>query len=375
MDISDEELMEEQDCSDPAVLNKYNLAGTVASQVLGDIITEIDNGARDVALLCAAADQRIVALTTSSFKKVESKGAAFPTCISKNELAGHFSPIEEGNLLVDGDLVKIDLGVQIDGFAALVATTFQVGGGNIEGRKADCLAAAWTSAECAIRMMKPGVTNEQITEMFQTVATDFDCNCLEGVLSHELKRFVIDGENTILAKPSPERQVETFELEPNKVYAIDCVMSTGEGRAIRKDEHQTTIYKRVVENQYNLKSKFSRSLLKTINSDYPTYPFSLRNFENLTRARAGVRECLNNELLADYPVLHERQGEYIAQFKFTVVVRPNAGPLRTCGTKTLNKDIIQTDKQLQNEDLIKLMSETWETQRKKKKKKKKKSNK
>merc|ERR1740123_531795 len=215
-------------------------------------------------------------------------------------------------------------------------------------------------------MMKPGTTNQEITEMFSAVAEDFNCSCLEGVLSHELKRFVIDGENTILAKPSPERQVETFELEPNKVYAIDCVMSTGEGRAIRKDIHPTTIYKRVVENQYMLKSKFSRSLLKTINSDHPTYPFSLRNFENITRARAGVKECLNHELLADYPVLHERDGEFIAQFKFTVVVRPNGFCLRTCGTPSINKDIIKTELQVQNPKLIELLNTSWEKKKKKK---------
>ena len=43
--------------------------------------------------------------------------------------------------------VLSDLG---DGFGAVVATTFQVGGGNIKGRKTDCLAAAWTSTECVI---------------------------------------------------------------------------------------------------------------------------------------------------------------------------------------------------------------------------------
>merc|ERR1711879_1070176 len=252
-----------------------------------------------------------------------------------------------------GDLIKIDLGVQIDGLASLVATTFQVGGGNIEGPKANAMAAAWTGAECAIRMMGPGTTNEQITEMFQKVAQSFGCNCLEGVLSHELRQFVIDGENTILAKPSPERQVEHFELEPNKVYAIDVVMSTGEGKAIRKDIHDTTIYKRIVENQYQLKNKTARQFLKRVNSDYPTYPFTLRNFtESLTRARAGLKECLSHDLLSDYPVLHEKDNEFIAQYKFTCVVRPNGNPLRLCGTQAIDQSQINTDRQITDESIL-----------------------
>jgi len=376
MDISDEDV-EQLDCSDPTVLNKYVMAGRIAQEVLLDLQTKVMNeNVRDVVQLCAHGDELIMQKTGALYKKGDmSKGVAFPTCISKNELAGHFCPLTPSSdaTLENGDLIKIDLGVQVDGFAALVATTFQVGGGPIEGAKANAMAAAWTGAECAIRMMKPGTSNEAITDMFQKVAKSFGCNCLEGVLSHELRQFVIDGENTILAKPSPERQVEKFELEPNKVYAIDVVMSTGEGKAIRKDVHDTTIYKRIVENQYQLKNKTARQFLKQVNTDYPAYPFTLNNFQQtLTRARAGLKECLAHDLLSDYPVLHERDEEFIAQYKFTCIVRPNKGPLRICGTPTVNMEEIQAGEQLQDEELMALLQTQWEAPTKKKRKRKKK---
>jgi len=376
MEISEE--LDNLDCSDPNVLNKYVLAGQMAQEVLMTLTQAIENGCMDVVALCTQGDALILEKTHSMFKKGEmARGVAFPTCISKNELAGHFSPLEAGpeSTLQAGDLIKIDLGVHMDGFAALAATTFQVGGGSIDGRKADVLAAAWTASQCAIRMMKPGTTNESITEMFGAVASDFGCECLEGVLSHELRQFVIDGEKTILAKPSPEQQVEMFELEPNKVYAIDCVMSTGEGKAIRRDTHNTTIYKRVVENQYQLKSKHSRSFLRQVNADYPAYPFNLRNFnDNMTTAKFGLKECLNHELLSDYPVLHEKEGQFIAQFKFTCIVRPNQGPLRICGTPTLDQSLIQTERTVQDEKLVELLNTQWEAPKRKKRKKKKKKN-
>jgi len=380
MEISDEEL-DNLDCSDPTCLNKYVLAGKIAQEVLVALQCKVVNeNVTDVVQLCALGDQLITEKTGSLYKKGDiSRGVAFPTCISKNSLAGHFSPLTPSPdaTLQNGDLIKIDLGVQIDGFASLVATTFQVGGGPIEGAKANAMAAAWTGAECAIRMMKPGTSNEQITEMFQKVADSFGCQCLEGVLSHELRQFVIDGENTILAKPSPERQVEKFELQPNKVYAIDVVMSTGEGKAIRKDVHDTTIYKRIVENQYQLKNKTARQFLKQVNTDFPAYPFTLRNFtETLTRARAGLKECLAHDLLSDYPVLHEKENEFIAQFKFTCVVRPNQGPLRICGTPSIDQDQIQASAQLEDPELLALLQTQWEApkRKKRKKKKKKKSN-
>lgn len=45
------------------------------------------------------------------------KGIAFPTCISVNNIVGHYSPLKsEDSILKKGDLAKISLGVHIDGF-------------------------------------------------------------------------------------------------------------------------------------------------------------------------------------------------------------------------------------------------------------------
>jgi len=363
------------DCSDPNVLNKYISGGTITQQALQAVIQLVNSGERSVCKLCAHGDATINNLLQKGNKKTE-KGIAFPTCISRNEIAGHFCPIEDvkKDYLNNGDLIKIDLGVHVDGFASLAATTLQVGGGEIVGRKADVLACAWTAAECAIRMMRPGTSNEDITDMLGKVGEAYGCECLEGVLSHELKQYVIDGENTILGKPKPEQQVEKFELEPNKVYSMDLVYSTGTGKAIRKGDHETTVFKRVIETVYNLKNKTSRIFLALVDKSYPAYPFSLREFKNneeikFVRAKMGLKECVAHDLVSDYPVLHEKAGEFIAQFKFTVVVRPNLGPLRLCGTESVDTSLVKTEKVVQNENIIKLLKTTWKKKKKKKKKK------
>jgi len=70
-------------------------------------------------------------------KKIE-KGIAFPTCVSVNEVCGHFSPLKSEPVnLKDGDLVKIDIGVHIDGFIAMVAHTLVIGEDKapVEGKK------------------------------------------------------------------------------------------------------------------------------------------------------------------------------------------------------------------------------------------------
>ena len=57
-------------------------------------------------------------------------------------------------------------------------------------------------------------------------------------------------------------------------------------------------------------------------------PFG-RAFEDEKKARLGVNECTNHDLITPYPVLYEKDGEYVAQMKYTVLLMPN-GPLRYC---------------------------------------------
>lgn len=78
-----------------------------------------------------------------------------------------------------------------------------------------------------------GYQNSDVTEAIKKVAEQFKVSPVEGVISHQMKRFVIDGNNCIINKETLEHKVEEFEFEENQAYCIDIVMSTGEGKVIR----------------------------------------------------------------------------------------------------------------------------------------------
>lgn len=44
----------------------------------------------------------------------------------------------------------------------------------------------------------------------------------------------------------------------------------------------------------------------------------------MTGAKVGVRECMEHGLIMDYPILKDKAGETVAQFKATVVVQPKS---------------------------------------------------
>ena len=175
--------------------------------------------------LCNLGDKSVEEATAKIYnqkkegKKVE-KGTAFPTCISVNNCVGHYSPLmsEDKIVLAEGDLIKIDLGVHVDGYCAVVAHTLLCTAGDaaVDGRKADVIMAAWTAAEAAQRMLKDGASNNEITKTIAAVAEAYKCNPVEGVLSHQMKKHVIDANKVIINKPSQEQQVTKAEIKKTR---------------------------------------------------------------------------------------------------------------------------------------------------------------
>lgn len=87
--------------------------------------------------------------------------------------------------LANGDVVKLHLGAQIDGFAAITAETIVVGAtpeSPVTGRRADVLRAAWTAAEVAMRLVRVGNKNWQVTDAVNKVAAAWDCKPVEGTV-------------------------------------------------------------------------------------------------------------------------------------------------------------------------------------------------
>ncbi len=69
-----------------------------------------------------------------------------------------------------------------------------------------------------------------MTAAIQKVADQFKVAPCEGVLSHQLKRYIVDGNQVIINKETLEQKVQEFEFEENQVYCVDILMSTGEGK-------------------------------------------------------------------------------------------------------------------------------------------------
>lgn len=224
--------------------------------------------------------------------------------------------------------------MHIDGLAAVVAHTFVVcasdGDGVVSGRKADVILAAHFAAEACVRLIKPGNENYKVTDFVNKVTDSYKCKPVEGMQCHQMRQHVYDADKSIVWNPTEEirKSVEKCEFAVHEVWNVDVLVSSGEGKA-KETDARTTVYKRK-DTIYQLKMKASRQFFSEMSQKFQSYPFTLRSFEDEKKARMGVVECVNHGLVQPLPVFIEKESEFIAQFKFTLLLMPN-GPMRITG--------------------------------------------
>jgi len=352
------------------------MASEITNRILKELVDKCAPSS-SVIELCTLGDTRLNEETSKVFKQKKDlkKGTAFPTCISVNNCICHFSPLKSDPdyVVKDGDLVKIDLGCHIDGFIAVAAHTFVVGATKdkkVTGRKADAVLAAYHATEAALRLLKPGSTNYQVTEAIDKISESYKCKPVEGMLSYQLEKDIIDGSKRIIQNPTELQKkegCEKCEFAVHEVYALDVLVSTGEGKP-KESEVRTTVYKRK-DIIYQLKMKTSRAFFSEAEKKFALMPFTLRAFEDEKKARLGVIECAKHDLMEPYPVYFEKDSEFVAEFKYTVLIMPN-GTMKITGLP-LDLEAYQTENQITDESLKNLLQSSLNIKKKKKKNKKK----
>ena len=337
--------------NDSTTANKYQIAGEIASKALDQVIESIGPGV-SVKTLCELGDLFIINEVRKVYLKQKDmkKGIAFPTSIGINNMAGYYSPEDKSFNISEGDIVNIELGVHIDGFPAIVAYTVVVHDGDeplsdVSNKRANVVTAVAEASRAVLPLIKNGKTNADVSDTLKKIAKKYDCSLpfvenpdirTPGVVSYQMSRNVLDGQNDddaddvhklILPRHhhSYEFEMRPTEFETNEVYSIDIVMSSGEGH-LYPTEERVTIFRRNYDKKHQLKLKSSHEALRYFNGGFPQSCSDDMN----SRMKLGIQECTRNGLLIPYAPFAEKPGEYVAQVKFTVIVR-NKKPILVSG--------------------------------------------
>ena len=234
---------------------------------------------------------------------------AFPVQISINEVAAHFIPLTDDLRFKKGDLVKLDVGVEVNGKIGDSALSVDL------GNNKDLIKASEKALEEAIKIVKVNVKINKIGEVIEEVIKNKGFKVIKNLSGHEIKEY---EEHSGLTIPNYDNKDET-KLKKGQIIAIEPFATTGSGYV--EDGKESGIYKML--NIKQVRNEMTRDVLKYIVEEYKTLPFSknwlLKKFP-LFKVNFALRIMEKENILHQYKQLIERSKEKASQAEHTLLI-------------------------------------------------------
>lgn len=248
------------------------------------------------------------------FINKKSAKIGFPVQLSTNSMAAHYTAFpDDQSVFIRGDLVKLDLGAQIDGYIGDTALTLEIGTKNHN----DLIKASDHALQSAIKLAKPGVKICEIGEAVEAVITSFGFKPIKNLSGHKVDRYVL---HSSLSIPNYNNKDKT-ELEEDIVIAIEPFASTGAGAV--KEGKQSSNYR--FFNSKPIRNQSSRDVLKFIQEEFNTLPFAKRHLMkkfNNTTATLALYNLEKEGIIYQYPQLPEKDSNsFVSQHEHTILVK------------------------------------------------------
>ena len=295
---------------DADVLEKYEEAGRIASKVRMKIEDIVREGMRIIDI-CEMVEENIRNLGGEP---------AFPCNVSVNEIAAHYtSPPRDERIIPDGSVVKIDIGVHIDGYIVDTATTVC-----FNSEYEEMVQTSRIALETAIRTIRPGISTSDLGSKIQRVIENRGFKPISNLTGHQIGRYMIHA-----GKSLPNVSHISFRrIHEGEVYAIEPFVTTpnAKGRVVEGGEaHIFRFLKRK-----KLKLRESKRLLNLIERRFRTLPFAKRwLMKNNVLNEFAFTHLLESKCLMAYPVFVEESGQWVAQFEHTVYIDKNGAIVLT----------------------------------------------
>jgi len=282
---------------------QYIQAGKIAARVREQIRSDVKPGVK-VIDICERVEQQIKQL---------SGAPAFPCNVDINQVAAHYvSPLGDTTIIPEGSMVKVDIGVHIDGYIADTAVTIC-----LDPALTQMVKAAEEALAVAIKSVKAGARASDIGATIEHIIKNRGMRPIRNLTGHKLSRYIVHAGRSI---PNVAGY-DLHKLEENEVYAIEpfSVLSNATGEV--RDGPPSNIYR--FERKRNLEG-VPKQMLAFIQQEYRTLPFAgrwvLKAFPSPVGEEAFT-DLLSSRCIMGYPQLVEKSGGVVAQAEHTVIVQ------------------------------------------------------
>ncbi|MBU1939837.1 MAG: type II methionyl aminopeptidase [Candidatus Diapherotrites archaeon] len=286
---------------------KYIKAGKILAQVQKKARKSIKIGGKllDIAEML---ESEITSLDKSA-------KPAFPVNLSKNNYAAHYTPSFDDETTADkGDVIKVDIGVHIDGYIADSAFTI-----DLSGEHGKMVEAAEQALENAVSLVKEDVELRKIGAEIERTIKSYGFKPVHNLSGHGLMPYITHAQPSIPNIDNNDDRV----LEDGMCIAIEPFATDGKG-SIREGV-QAEIFQ--LEDPAPVRSMHARKILEFIDSEYETLPFAERwlikgmkpSLPEFSR-KAGLRELMQKRCIRAFPILHEEAGAIVTQAETSVLL-------------------------------------------------------
>lgn len=235
---------------------------------------------------------------------------AFPVNISIGSVAAHYTPTyRDKNVFPERGLVKVDLGVHIDGYIVDTAITI-----DLSGEYRTIVDAAREALERALARVSPGVSFKDIGRIVEETAKKYMLKPVRNLSGHRIDRYKIHAGESI---PNYPESLVPWRFREGGVYAIEPFITSGAG--LVSEERLVTIYS--VKKAKARSSGEEARILREAVARFKGLPFCSRWLSDLGGNVDSILEALRSKgALHPYPVLVEVSGAQVAQFEETVAI-------------------------------------------------------
>jgi len=286
------------------VLESYQTAGEIVSKVR-DNVESIVKGGKTILEICDEVEGMI---------KSNGGKPAFPCNVSINEVAAHYtSPPNDGTVIPKDSVVKVDIGVHVDGYIADTAITVC-----LDPELEILVQAAKDTLKHAINVVRHGIRVSDISSIIEKTIKNYGLKPIRNLTGHHIKRYIVHTQ-PMIPNVAPHPFLK-HKLEMNEVYAIEPFVTTRTADGWVKNLKECYIYQAVLKKPP--KSHVS-VLYNSIKERFHTLPFALRWLQSNhspDELDSSIGSLIHTGHVKLYHVLAENSEEVVAQAEHTILV-------------------------------------------------------
>jgi methionyl aminopeptidase len=277
----------------------------------GKIASEVREGARKKHHVGST----LLEICESVESQIRGMGAepAFPVNTSLNDIAAHYTAEPNDSTTVkEGDVLKIDIGVQIDGYIADTAVTVCY-----DPKYESLVKAAEAALAEAVRAARANTKAGDIGRVIEATITKFGFRPIQNLSGHSLQQYTVHAGKSI---PNIWTRGSSFALLPNQAYAIEPFVTTKDGQGVVYEGKTRNIFG--ITSRKPVKDEEADKLLELIWSRYRTLPFAMRWLTERydeKDVRRLMETLIKKKNVHSYPILVEGHGKVVVQAEHTLI--------------------------------------------------------